>query len=131
MKELELKYIAPHLPYDVKIWTEEELHFGENEYERHTIMLDNLSIRHVASGIDKLILNPLSNLTKEIEVNGKKFIPNEVLKQNAVTKYWWQSINTKGISPNADFNLILLLFEWHFDVFGLIEKGFAINKNNL
>jgi len=23
------------------------------------------------------------------------------------------------------------LFEWHFDVFGLIEKGLALNKNEV
>ena len=30
--------------------------------------------------------------------------------------------------PNG---IVLQLFEWHFDVFGLIEKGIAIDINTL
>ena len=118
------------------------------------------------------ILRPLSDLTKEIEVNGDKFIPVVKLLKIAI-KDNGQNIERSKINPyycsngigdlicGADNDIMNVmyysekmlfrasnkitkfdvypyqnklrskLFEWHFDVFGLIEKGLAIDINTL
>lgn len=128
MKKLKLEHLAPYLPYGLK---------------RHcpgssVLIHDYVTIDFSQGMIDshrkmewKPILRPLSDLPKEIEIDGINFIPNNVLAESSITEYWWQGINTFGISPNAHFALILLLLEWHFDVFGLIENGLAININTI
>jgi len=75
------------------------------------------------------ILRPLSDLTKEIEVNGEKFVPETYLS--------WATLELLKLHDHvtrleaAPYFDILKLLEWHFDVFGLIEKGFAIDINTL
>lgn len=89
----------------------------------------------------KPILRPLSDLTKEIKNGTIKFIPAEVLfsvdnseleefrTYGKIPEYWKDSLKVKPLY--YDFYQVQLLFEWHFDVFGLIEKGLAIDINNL
>jgi hypothetical protein len=90
----------------------------------------------------KLHLHPLSYLTKEIEINGEKFKPFDKLGE--------QFGRTKFISINHDGELLFkgknecyifgkkdvlecydMLSEWHFDIFGLIPEGLAIDINTL
>ena len=126
MEKLELKHLAPYLPYGLKIL-----------YQGDVCELEGLSIDLSISVLTdegdeystikyiKPILKPLSDLTKEIEHNGEKFVPTKVLS------VW----DLEGITINdikhIPVNLYELLLEWHFDVFGLIEKGLAINKNEI
>ena len=92
----------------------------------------------------KLILRPLSDLTKEIEHNGERFIPINEL--NDKTKFMGNQfkiyIDINGDTrllyigqPNRDFirglNPKEKLIEWHFDVFGLIDKNLAVNLNEV
>ena len=76
-EELELKHLAGYLPYELKIKTGKnvirtcvlELKLPEDaRYEITASMILNGSVRHLP------ILRPLSDLTKEIEVNGEKFV---------------------------------------------------------
>lgn len=129
-----------------------------------------------------IIFHPLSDITKEIEHNGEKFVPmkklfNELIYEgnedleNIFVDMDKFSFEKKGISNfihsqnNTDFmNLYVLdkkivrtlhgnkygggrgsrafdyletmylnecLFKWHFDIYGLIEKGLAIDKNTI
>ena len=87
----------------------------------------------------KPLLRPLSDLTKEIEHGGEKFVPIEWLLDNrdvdaeydfiSALEDDWASAEDKMIF--APFSIAQKLFEWHFDVFGLIEKGLAVNINTL
>lgn len=116
----------------------------------------------------KPILRPLSDLVKEIDVNGEKFTPMERLldietKHNwSCSDYlecesgqneWWVKMKGKIPSYIFGYNSIMgfyllnqfsekefvrnqielfeKLYEWHFDVFGLIEKGLAISINEI
>jgi len=137
--KLGLKDIAPYLPYGliVNFNRNNGMFKSDNVNLLNTAICYNESVKetffmygNVTYGLFDCtpLLRPLSDLTKEIEVNGKTFIPYEELEKNAVSEYWWQSINSHGIGPTAHFHLILLLLEWHFDIFGLIEKGLAIKK---
>ena len=104
----------------------------------------------------RLILRPLSDLTKEIEVNGEKFIP--IFKifeieykgthhvENIRDMYFSESptflcsshvgtasessINMRNISLNNHWKIEQLL-EWHFDVSGLIDTGLAVDINTV
>ena len=80
----------------------------------------------------KPILRPLSDLTKEIEVNGEKFLPldelaiiEEVVCLQYSTEFFETSIK---YLPNW---IIEKLLEWHFDIYELIEKGLAIDINTI
>jgi hypothetical protein len=93
----------------------------------------------------KPILRPLSDLTKEIEVNGEKFVPNKRINDTFrkssqdLVPYKYDGYNleleieTENYSQRIDlydgYLIMQKLFEWHFDVFGLIEKGLAIDFN--
>lgn len=121
--KLELKHLAPYLPYKVKILNG----WGDIHTMNYTHLDDNGN-NGVIFGI-KPILRNLSDLTKEIEHNGEKFVPIDYflgedvdLVENAV------QINDLSYLP---YNIVQKLLEWNFDVFGLIEKGLAINYNDI
>ena len=85
------------------------------------------------------VLHPLSDLTKEIENNGKKFVPLDILlEMYSLNMYQF----TNGEIYNTDyaryieieelpFEAVLKLIEWHFDIASLIEKGEIIDVNIL
>ncbi|WP_312922560.1 hypothetical protein [Empedobacter brevis] len=155
---LELKHISPYLPYELTgICTEEfsgiEKVIGISKYsntdEVYLITsLDDLDIEYF-----KPIFRPLSDLTKEIEVDREKFVPIDAIKSMSDMPYSnsfryeegnfifteQRLISEYGSHSWLDFdhvasNQILFfekLYEWHFDVFGLIEKGLAVDINTL
>lgn len=86
----------------------------------------------------KPILHPLSDLIKEIEHNGEKFIPLHKLLENIgfnLSKMTETEIlNYKDVSINTDLLGIkdaMYLIGIHFDITGLIEKNEAIDVNTL
>lgn len=180
MEKIELKHLAPYLPYGIEVVSNER-------YENETAMLTSINygldqdivlIQSDTEEFDffedklikiKPILRPLSDLTKEIEHDGKKFIPLEVCCMDYTTEIdfieddvaKWQSHEhthladyTYQIKPfsSSDGQITLIeefskddvfktqllnydrffqLCEWHFDVFGLITKGLAIDINTI
>jgi hypothetical protein len=120
MNKLELKHLAPYLPYGLRIKGK-----NLNPTTLNHDCLDWVLNRHY-----KPILRPLTDLTKEIEVNGEKFV----------------SINKFGLVANEDNMKFIItkverqymsylemqyLIKWHFDVFGLIPESLAIDINTL
>lgn len=92
----------------------------------------------------KLILRPLSDLTKWIEHNGENFVPLDYLYSKSYPidyfeykyhhDYFFSWIESKDKSHHVKFlphGLIKQLQEWHFDVFGLLDKNLAINLNEV
>lgn len=165
IEKLELKHIAPYLPYRLKckvtdrgkiVISDLNAAYSDNSYAF-------MNIVESEKGFDEIkpILRPLSDLTKEIEVNGERFVPIEVLlKLN--NKTWFDKHDSKSkyslilsesnygrskafvkyhapIEINIihdfilheSFTLVQKLHEWHFDVFGLIDSGLAIDINTL
>jgi hypothetical protein len=134
--KLELKTLATYLPYNLK-----------GIIKNKVVVLDTLhqySCETVPSvrgftwcGFEnfKPILRPLSDLTKEIEVNGKKFVPIEKVQDWNTSidfaKEFEALLEDERWLSTTSYLLVELLFEWHFDVFGLIEKGLAIDINTL
>lgn len=179
MEKLELKHIAPYLPYGLKtiikggVWNDTEYLFHELvglDYSNNQVnMKSNTGVSMwYKFGKHTPILRPLSDLVVEIEVNGKKFIPMVKLAEIAdldITDYSLTNTDIAvGIRCNIEsdedsdiyevlgfdiingfghhyrpsntwtivqgqFELWEKLYEWHFDVFGLIDKGLAIDIN--
>jgi hypothetical protein len=150
---LTIKHLSPYLPYDLKVKTkignlilcqlnnctkwEAWFYFEqESKNKKQIYNFKNLTNSH---GIGRgfllkeitPILRPLSDITKEIEVNGKTFVPFQLLREKGfhVSDEWIE----EGIndSLNSAYEFVQLLIEWHFDVFGLIKKGLAIDINEL
>jgi hypothetical protein len=143
--KLELKHLAPYLPYELKILNGKEYDIV-NGIDNKTVIslfrghLENFTtIENV-----KPILRPLSDLSKVINIDGDSFIPIYLLKN---IRYEFESDLSFGFDPQSDgytchcssqylefseyYEINSKLFEWHFDVFGLIETGLAIDINTL
>ncbi len=117
---LELKYITYYLPFSVKV---ERIYYKNERFKilsaydlLPTGELDNI----------RLILHPLSDLIKEIEINGEKFIPYKKIGWGNGT--WF---NDSMAWQTLSFSDAEKLLEWHFDIFGLINKGLANDINRL
>lgn len=137
MEKLELKHLAPYLPYGLKGIDIPEGYTGIREMNLFNIdwFLENT----------KIILRPLSDLTREINIKGNKFIPIEYFEigdDDFGTEFDHGNIKTikslTDISVNNSWHdlhympyiLIQQLLEWHFDIFGLIDKGLAISYSD-
>jgi hypothetical protein len=140
MEELELKHIAPYLPYGLKGTDNESIYtlkFGLWEHISATLECGrSIGFNFLETDFFSIkpILRPLSDLTKEIEIEGKKFVPIKILKNEYFVKeidffdvfnsneaeigIYMKSIDYT-IMP-ALYSVYQKLFEWHFDVFGLI-----------
>ena len=136
--KLELKHLAPYLPYGLKgKWGVHIFEIcGASFNKKISIRVKHYNqTQAYGSGVIP-ILRPLSDLTKEIEINGKKFIPYDKLKTVISKKQWvkiCETINEPEYIKICDMPhwWVNLLYTWHFDVFGLIEKGLAIDINTL
>lgn len=113
--KLELKYLASYLPYKVLVGD------GRAPFE-----LTEHNFTNIFPYITEIYLHPLSDLTKEIEVNGEKFVPFKKLGWGNGTQVVPTILNGK-INHNESQQLI----EWHFDIYELIEAGLAIDINTL
>jgi len=158
METLELKHIAPYLPYGLKV----DLSYYDDEEPQIVNGIPDYSNINIDGGkastygariiqeysIDKIkpILRPLSDLTEEINIKNDVFIPVEYFEigdDDSGTEY--DNGNIKTIEKLIDiskyncfhdihylpFSLVQQLLEWHFDIYGLIDKKLAIDINTL
>lgn len=130
-----LKVYSSYLPYGVKVVDDEykDIHTLFTVCSNNSIVVKNNEDKGVdvlIYGDFKLLLRPLSDLTKEIEHNGDKFVPlikmglpNKTRVYNDITY-----IIKKGHTPYIEMQKLL---EWHFDVFSTIDQKLAINLNEV
>lgn len=155
MEKLELKHLSGYLPYALKVLSRETIFEMDVYSNMRGSGIKKIEIHSVISNQMKPILRPISDLTKEIEVNGEKFVPiyriNYIpYKSNFIhppkqgicdrdidetlcfaAGGSWEGGVEEGIDTFQFLTLYNKLYEWHFDVFGLIEKGLAIDINTL
>lgn len=150
--QLTLKHLAPYLPYGLKV---QYLELDEHGMQEGGIAnLQGLycddDIATFSDCMDyyfgqdndveiKPILRPLSDLTKEIEHNGEKFIPMEYIlsmtsrsfaestQQEELVTFFIKDVKIKMLA----YKYVEKLFEWHFDILGLISEGLAIDLNTV
>ena len=110
--QLELKHIAPYLPYRVEI-------LQPNAEGRKTFTLDVEGLRIMeVEGFEnfKLILHRLSNLKGNLNFFRSESVLNHVINYPC-------DIDELQYITLKEFNYLL---NNHFDVFGLIDKGLAV-----
>jgi hypothetical protein len=73
----------------------------------------------------KPILRPLSQLTEEINQDNQCFTPIDTLDMDFFNAVYLDSNKGLDLSKVSYLDVVRLL-SWHFDVFGLIEQGLAV-----
>lgn len=139
--ELEVKHVASYLPYELKTIFNLSDVINFNRDETRSKLLTSQNVDFVLKYC-KLILRPLSDFIKEIEVNGRRIVPSlaickgrDIIYENK--SFWYYKTESvvndkKGwIGAEKQLELFEKLFEWHFDVYGLIEAGLAIDINDI
>ena len=133
--KLELKHLAPYLPHKFTFM-----------FDGVICSLDGIDVNGDVFNADsgeipiiliKPILRPLSDLFKSITHNEKTFTPYHKLQFDFNKGQWNKRV--ERIITDVDFHglslmpncIMLKLYEWHFDVFGLIQEGLAIDINIL
>lgn len=157
--ELEVKHLSPYLPYGLKIIT----YYSEDDFEYGIMSVDNgmNGLCDIGTILDKTyqtkpLLFPITDITKEINFGGVKFIPiMRMFGEDDYEKYKYNikvehkkyigkraTITVDGIEDMISFGMkhplrntmsyenYVSLFSWHFDMFGLIESGLAEDRNN-
>ena len=165
--KLEIKHLAPYLPYGLRIEHPTMMSGNRKISEMRNLGQTSIEISHriyVQISSCKPLLRQLSELTKEIEIDGEKFVPItelakiyetdeifghlkfEIKYDFAAVKYvdseenniiFCYNFKTKSFGTHDFDNKIIhtvqnqldlfqKLFEWHFDVFGLIDQGIAL-----
>ena len=114
-----------YLPYGIQI--------KETFNEKNEWILGKFNYYLFSVGSDIPILRPLSDLTKEIEVDGERFVPLKKFYREARLLLEKEIRITPGeiISEYLSFEIIEKLLSWHFDLFGLIESNQAIDINTI
>lgn len=153
--KLEIKHLAPYQPYDLKFYIPNDEHELIQEMtglskcdgiQTDYTTEDSTGCRGNLWSFDgernykhygvKPILRPLSDLAKEIDFNGNKVTPiKELLKANCFNV---ESMSEDDIMKYREALLLDLsyahaqiLLSMHFDLFGLISQGLAIDINTL
>ena len=124
------EFLAMSYPYEIKL-------VYRNDKSWPIIMaIGNLDeILHTNKDY-KPILRPLSDLTKEIEHRGEKFVPYKKLDwdkwDGEIGEYISFGDSHAGvINPLNQLNQLQFLVSWHFDIANLISTGEAIDINTL
>jgi hypothetical protein len=152
--KLELKHLSAYLAYGLKFQSSMDKPFEEYgrqptwTFDGITKLFGDYCLNTLENSdaypiqLVKPILRPLSDLAKEIEVNGERFYPLEKLTKifggrpiSFDGNCFYTKIQKSVVREKEDLvplhfsqlDAFNKLFEWHFDVFGLIEKGLAIS----
>lgn len=111
MEKLELKHIAPYLTYGLKV-----KHAAKRGNIKNTTELTISDFPYLFRRAYFMpILRPLSDLNKA----------------EFRTFEQWEYVTDNDTSSELMWDEWEYLFENHFDVFGLIEKGLAIDINTM
>ena len=136
------EFLAFSLPYGLKVYVKYNHKPEHSELEKMIGIVDDRIITDIHEEdiaplfISEygLCLRPLSDLTREIEHNGERFVPLKIINHftqdgNRSFEYILPKKNIE--IEDFPFWVINLLLEWHFDLADLISKGEAIDVNTL
>lgn len=146
---LELKHLSPYLAYGLQlsvesIWPRFICPLVVANYSAD--LRNGINPLEVIQRGAKPILRPLSDLTKEIEHNGERFVPSVKIGIHVSRNHVKEMPKEFSLEIQGDvkyrikgfYNYTYLkysetqkLLEWHFDLFGLIENGLAVDINTL
>lgn len=133
--KLELKHLLSYGESLTIIWEGVYCKVEGYDFINNSVILERVL---VSMEDVKLLLRPLSDLTKEIEHNGEKFVPVEIFDKvidgwcDAYNEWWnLQYPNFLQMMDSCPYEVMQQLLEWHFDVFGLIDQNLAIDINTI
>jgi hypothetical protein len=136
--KLQLKHLAPYLPYKLNCLAQGE---GKQQFELQGISDCYYSDLHeigrtVSEQYDFEdtfpILRPLSDLKKGTDLIDFESEIEQMYGNIEINHIGLFHFTLDGWTTWEEYQeVISKLFEWHFDVFGLIEKGLAIDINTL
>jgi len=140
--ELEVKHLAPYLPYGLKLVFENGRqiimkYLAHEDKNIYVSCLDGIGSYSVSDWGIKPILRPLSDLDKPIVTDKNLTVKPSIdfdLVKDEDGNWCDEFMADYGESPTAKVDVTqmnLWLFEYHFDVFGLIPAGLAIDINTL
>lgn len=126
--KLEIKHLAPYLPYKIQMMCSKK---------KRTLTVGGCNFM-LASQI-KPILRPLSDLTKtlfQFEYGNPKTLEDWINGNCDLGQLKWvlQDIAKEQRQErimDLPYFVADYLFKYHFDIFGLIEKGLAIDINTI
>jgi hypothetical protein len=141
--ELEVKHLAPYLPYGLELivstdWSEYETTLIIHSFSDD--LKDGININEAISMGAKPILHPLSSINKPIEVNGKTVVVLDLIRDTNHSFYFSAGYICEKCSDYSlqhqgygtyPYWLIEILAEHHIDFQGLIPAGLAIDINTL
>ena len=136
------EFLAFSLPYGLKVYVRYNHKPDHSELEKMVGIVDD---RIITDMLDEdiaplfiseygLCLRPLSDLTKEIEHNGERFVPSKEIHKYCPNElidvsyiFSMKYIDIKSLP----FWAVIKLIEWKFDLFNGIKNKEAIDVNNL
>lgn len=141
MNRLELKHIAPYLPYGLKVLRDSNTEKDISEIDGlfingaiHLKKTNRIDYFHFFPYI-KPILLPLSKLSIEEKIVIGRILYGDNTLHKAFAVDSAESWIRKGMRPVMSLQTALdvteYLFSIHADVFNLVEQGLAIDKDTL
>lgn len=130
-----LSQIASYLPYKLKLlWVNSHNDSGETLVSEMTIN----KLEYVLRGYNKhatvkLILKSMNDLTnKELDSAMWKIGHRSHIDWTTTEReYWIEKCGRDGWIKDIPYAIMTYLFENHYDVFGLIEQGLAVDAKTL
>lgn len=147
MKRLRIKHLSTYLPYRLyyRLKGNYPIKEGVDNIIENFAEVTIQNIHIVLCDVNrKPILRPLSDLVKEINIQGDIFVPMErIFGLNYIN--WDGESQSSPLCIRDTYNcsngtvtpefipywVVENLLKWHFDIFGLIEEGLAVDYNCL
>jgi hypothetical protein len=139
MKQLEIKNLAPYLPYGLRIkWNKniyEMISLRSNErcqlVDKFSDEVYGVKLLHI-----KTILRPISELDNLIKKEFEKYDRVKECDMEIINLFCYENTNTDEPLVDLDLNklpyeCIEYMFRNHYDFFGLVSVGLAIDINTL
>lgn len=149
---LELRHLAPYLPYRLRLIKKNDWH--KQDWDDHRVVIMDQLVDRPGSGWFyiggvyedqpnasacyesdqfKPLLHPLDRLTQEISVDGynegKLFVPLNELGLDEFKSNMSHPVRQDNVWYSLDllsYRRVCMMHKWHFDTEGLIEKGLAL-----
>lgn len=122
--KLELKHLAPYLPYDLQSYV---------EYNGHKL-IKKITVNNVMCIVDNEVLSkPILRPMQDIFKDEYKFILDEFseIELETFETAFFCELRPLNIFDKISYSVAILLYENHFDIHGLIEKGLAVDVNSI
>lgn len=143
-ERLTIEVLSPYLPYGLKVIFDGKV-IGVLSGIKPSLLTEVIVLEEMDNNTPiyrnwnlfdtKPILRPLSDLTKEQHIVLGRLLTNTPDKHEAFARADSEAWLRNGMQPVMSLNTCLsvtqYLFSIHADVFGLIDKGLAIDINTL